>query len=134
MGHLCSRSKLQYDTINTNETSRYSVSQENQEWTLLSRSEMDTLLNQIHLCPFEDERLNILNSLQTRLITIENMYDILKLLSDDREKLNILDILSGNINNKSNWKLLLPLFDPQYHGQVEQKLVPVSRTTSGKLL
>ena len=91
---------------------------------------MESLINKVHLCPFEDERLNILNSLQTRLITIQNMYDILNLLQDDEEKLVILEILNGNINNKNNWRHLLSLFQPQNHDRVRRLLAPKSRTSS----
>lgn len=128
MGNICSRNKLQYDTVKSDSTLTYSVNQTDKEWTLLTSPEVEELLNQIHQCPFEDGRNRIIGSIQTRLLTSKNMLQILELLSSKSEKLRTLQVLSGNITDKNEgYKIILAHFDSADQNTVYHILLPRSQ-------
>lgn len=112
MGGCCTK-HLQYDSIKQgSEVQGYSnFTQDAGSWKMMKEEELKELLNQLHLTPFEENRKQLLLSLQCRLLTCADLCQILELLSSDQERQNILTMLNGNVqDNPNNWKLVVGMF------------------------
>jgi hypothetical protein len=95
--------------------------------TLINESELAQILNDIHLCPFPENRAQILQSrLATRLITCAQLGQILKMLESDEEKLARLKALFGNVSDpSSNWAPIHELFENE---KVKEEVVILTAT------
>jgi hypothetical protein len=106
-GHRRIDSNLTYES-----TSYTSVSL---ELTVINESELAQILNDLHLCPFPENRAEILQSrLATRLITCTQLLQILKMLESDGERLDRLKALFGNVSDAGgSWKPIHELFEDE---------------------
>jgi hypothetical protein len=100
------------------------------EWTLITEPELTAILNDINLSPIPDSRRQVLASgLADRLITCNNLRQILVLLGSDEERVAALRSLFGNVSDReSNWAPIYALFnDPALRQEAQRITRPANR-------
>jgi hypothetical protein len=78
----------------------------------VNATELEHILTDIQLCPFEEDRANIIQSrLGTLLITTAQLVQILNMFDSDVERLERLKALFGNVSDpEGNWTEIYALF------------------------
>jgi hypothetical protein len=100
------------------------------EWTHITEPEMLTLLSDVNLSPIPESRQRIIQArLGSRLITCDDVRQILVLMGTNEERVATLRALSGNVSDpSSNWDPVHALItDPELRAEAIRVTGPARR-------